>query len=148
MILRSKPMAFSVLEDVKLIELPRHIHADGDLVVLEKRSGMPFAAERIFTVHAVRGAVRGRHAHRECAQILMCLVGAIEVECDDGGAKRTFQLDRPDFALLIPPSIWATETYRGDGSVLTVLCDRPYDEVDYIRDYSEYLVWRQKGPAQ
>jgi len=40
--------------------------------------------------------------------------------------------------LLIPPGIWAREDYLTDGAVLMVLCDRIYEEGDYIRDYDEF----------
>ena len=45
-------------------------------------------------------------------------------------------------ALLVPPGIWAEQVYEGDDTVLMVLCDLPYDEADYIRDYTEFLAFR------
>jgi hypothetical protein len=73
---------------------------------------------------------------------MMCVNGAIEVTCDDGETKRRLVLDRPNLGLLVPPSIWATETYREAGSVLVVACDRPYEEDDYLRDYDEFRRYR------
>ena len=55
----------------------------------------------------------------------------------------TYILNRPDVGLLIPPSIWAEQTYRAPGSVLTVLCDRPYEAYDYIKDYSDFKIYRK-----
>jgi dTDP-4-dehydrorhamnose 3,5-epimerase-like enzyme len=141
-------MALNTLSDVKLIELPRHLQQDGSLVVLEQHSGLPFTVTRMFTVTAGDGAVRGRHAHRSCSQLFLCLCGAVEVECDDGQAKQIFRLNRSNLALIVPPSIWARETYRGERSLLAVLCDRLYDEADYIRSYPEFLAWRQEQSAQ
>jgi hypothetical protein len=140
-------MPLQTLDDVKLLTLPRHVDHDGELVVFEERGGLPFPVRRVFTVTAPPSAVRGRHAHRTCAQIFLCPRGAIEVECDDGRAKQDFRLDRPNLALVVPASIWATESYQVGDSMLLVLCDRAYDEADYIRDYPEFLAWRRKASA-
>ena len=89
------------------------------------------------------GVYRGQHAHRDCTQFLICSHGAVEVLCDDGSEVTSFILDRPEIGLLIPPSIWAQQSYLVDNSVLTVLCDRPYEPNDYIRNYDEYKEYRK-----
>lgn len=139
-------MSLKHLADVQEIALPCRARDDGELVVVEEGKALPFAALRMFTVRAVKGAVRGHHAHMRCTQLLICVHGAIDIECDDGTAKAHFALDRGDKSLLVPASIWATETYRTDGSVLTVLCDRHFEEEDYIRDYDQFLAWRRSTP--
>jgi len=131
------------VQDVEEVLLPHNVRADGDLVVAQKGKELSFAPVRLFTVRGIKGAVRGRHAHRLCTQFLISVHGEIEVECDDGGTKRHFLLDRGNKGLLIPPSIWGTETYRTDGAVLAVLCDRLYEEGDYISDYDQFLKWRR-----
>jgi hypothetical protein len=40
--------------------------------------------------------------------------------------------------LLVPPGIWAKEEFLTDGAVLMVVCDRGYEEDDYIRDYEKF----------
>jgi dTDP-4-dehydrorhamnose 3,5-epimerase-like enzyme len=129
--------------DIALTDLPRHTREDGSLVPLELGRNLPFAVSRIFFVLAVDGAVRGRHAHRQCSQLFLCPNGTIDVECDDGERKIHFRLEKPNQALLVPPGIWASETYRGGNSILTVLCDRPYEEDDYLRDYGQFRDWRK-----
>lgn len=133
----------SRLEDVRLVELPLHAHDNGELVVVEHGKSLPFSAPRMFTVRAPEGAVRGQHAHKRCAQFLICVHGAIHVECDDGQAKSHYLLDAGSKGLLIPPGIWGTEIYVVGGSVLSVLCDRPYEAADYLRDYDEFIAWRK-----
>jgi hypothetical protein len=132
------------VSDVRLVELPIHAQPDGELVVLEKDKAMPFAAARMFLVRARAGAVRGKHAHKACSQLFVCTGGAIEVDCTDGVGRATFTLDRIDRALLVPPSIWASERYIAEGSVLSVLCDRPYEPDDYLRDWDAFLGWRKR----
>jgi hypothetical protein len=130
------------IKSVLVIELPRHFAANGDLVVMERVSHIPFVIARVFVVLAPVGAIRGQHAHKQCAQFLTCPAGRVDVLCDDGVEKVTHVLDQPGIGLLIPPSIWAQQTYQVAGSLLTVLCDRPYEAEDYIRDYEEFLAYR------
>jgi hypothetical protein len=110
---------------------------------MERVDKVPFAVERVFVVRAPLGAVRGQHAHRRCAQFLVCTNGCVEVICDDGVSTATFLLNRPELALVLPPTIWSQQTYQRTESVLTVLCDRPYEAADYIRDYAEFLAYRK-----
>ena len=46
--------------------------------------------------------------------------------------------------LYIPSGIWAEQHYKTMNAALTVLCDRSYEPDDYIREYSEFLLYRQK----
>ena len=131
------------MSDVRLVELPRHESDGGELVVIEEGRALPFAALRMFTVRAPAGALRGKHAHKLCAQFLVCVHGSIEVECDDGEHKATFTLDSGHAGLFVPPGVWASERYLVAGSVLSVLCDRRYEVDDYLRDYAKFLVWRK-----
>lgn len=133
------------IRDVRLFELPEHVDDNGSLVVMQGEEHVPFRIARVFAVTAPVGGVRGEHAHRRCAQFLVCMSGAIEVLCNDGANTARFIMDRLDHGLLIPPNIWAKQTYRKDNSVLMVLCDRRYEAADYIRDYAEFQTLRRAG---
>jgi hypothetical protein len=133
--------------DLRVIELPRHARADGELIVAESLAAVPYAISRMFTLRAPAGAKRGVHAHRLCSQFMLCVRGVIDVVCDDGRERRTFTLDRGNLALLVPPKIWNIVTFQQADSVLVVLCDRPYEADDYIRDYEEFLSFRKAPPA-
>jgi len=121
-----------------IIRFPRHEDRNGVLYVYESGRHVPFDIRRIFTVSAMAGDIRGNHAHRQCSQLLVCTTGEIRVVCDDGFELTHHLLDSADCGLLIPPGIWAREDYLTDGAVLMVLCDRIYEEGDYIRDYDEF----------
>jgi hypothetical protein len=131
------------LRDVRTIDLPRHARDDGAVVIAESGESVPFAIVRLFTVTAPRDAERGKHAHRLCSQFMICVHGMVNVVCDDGGNRRSFVLDRNDLALLVPPTIWSTLTYRYADSVVAVLCDRPYEKDDYVSDYAEFVAMRK-----
>ena len=129
--------------DARLVTLPRHARADGEVVVAETARQVPFRIERMFALAAPVGAERGHHAHRLCSQFMVCVSGAVDVVCADGSNQQTFALDRRDQALLVPAGLWNTVQFRQDGSVLVVLCDRVYETHDYIRDYAEFLTFRE-----
>ena len=131
------------IHDVRCVDLPRHARADGEVVVAEATAQVPFAIARLFTVRAPLGAERGQHAHRQCTQFMICVRGAVEIICDDGAERRAVTLNRGNLALHVPPGIWNKIIFRKDDSVLAVLCDRPYEEEDYIRDYGAFLSFRQ-----
>ena len=129
-----------MIDSVKLIELPYYKESNGDLLVVEGQSNVfPFSIMRMFSVRSEIGVIRGRHAHRYCTQLLICTHGVIEAQCDDSIETRKYVLDKANYGLLIPPRIWAEQKYLKEDTVLTVLCDRPFDESDYIRDYKEFL---------
>ena len=57
---------------------------------------------------------------------------------DDGIKVANHLLKSMSTGLLLPPGIWAKEEYLTDGAVLMVLCDRGYENEDYIRNYEEF----------
>ena len=135
---------YSSISSVYLVKLPHHYEENGDLVVLEGLINVPFQIARVFIVRAPQGAIRGHHAHKACAQFLTCPRGVVEVKCTDGENSAEFELSHPNNGLYIPPGIWAEQRYKTKDASITVLCDRIYDPKDYIRDYKEYIKYRNE----
>jgi len=131
------------MKNIRLINLDCYKETDGDLIVAEEHSdNVPFSIARIFIVRADKGSIRGRHAHRECTQLLICTNGTVQVSCDDGKQTSTYILNEANYGLLIKPGIWAEQRYIKENTVLTVLCDLPYEEGDYIRNYEDFLEYK------
>ena len=102
--------------------------------------GLPFVPRRYFLIHSVPpGKARGDHAHRECAQFIVCAHGSCRVTLDDGLKRHDIPLHRPERGVLVPPLTWVSVQLRTADSVLLVLASHGYEEKDYIRDYSEFL---------
>jgi dTDP-4-dehydrorhamnose 3,5-epimerase-like enzyme len=133
------------IHHIKMIELPFDLADNGDLVVMEAFKHVPFAIARVFVVRGWELAVRGQHAHKACSQFLTCPYGSVDIICKDGDNVVKYNLNHPNVGLLIPPSIWAQQNYLTDNAVLTVLCDRPYEPGDYIRNYDEYIEYRRNN---
>jgi UDP-2-acetamido-3-amino-2,3-dideoxy-glucuronate N-acetyltransferase len=104
----------------------------GNLGVIELAGHAPFVPVRIFWIHDVPpGTARGGHAHKACSQFLVCLRGRISVDAIDGTLSRNFILEQGDFLNLVP-GIYSTQFFMDEGTVLAVLCDRPYEPQDYV----------------
>jgi dTDP-4-dehydrorhamnose 3,5-epimerase-like enzyme len=138
-------VAFSSIADVCMIDLPRYSRADGEVVIAEMCAQVPFSIVRMYMLRGPLGGERGKHAHRLCSQLMICVYGAIEIVCDDGKDQRSFMLDRHDRALFVPPTLWNTVIFRQPEAALAVLCDRIYEDADYVRYYSDFLAWRKAG---
>jgi dTDP-4-dehydrorhamnose 3,5-epimerase-like enzyme len=136
-------MRLTRLAEVRTIDLPCHVRDDGEVVVAESATSVPFVIARLFVLRAPRGAERGRHAHKLCSQFIICSNGAVDVVLDDGAAQQTFTLNRSNRALLVPPMIWNTVIFHAPQAVVAVLCDRPYETDDYVRDYQEFRRLKQ-----
>ena len=112
----------------------------GSLAAVELASGLPFMPERFFAVFGVPSKeVRGEHAHRECAQVLVCLQGSVHSIVDDGTRRREVRLDSPEVGLYMPPMTWGTQYRYSDDAVLAVFASHSYDPDDYIREYEQFL---------
>lgn len=136
---RSAPRE-SAVPAVKLIALPQHADMRGHLTVAEFGQHLPFVPQRCFLVHGVPSReVRGEHAHRRCAQFLVCVHGSMSVLVDDGTHRDEHRLDSPSVGLYLPPMVWGTQYRYSEDAVLMVLASLPYDADDYLRTYEDFL---------
>jgi hypothetical protein len=120
----------------------------GRIVVAEEGAQVPFPIRRVFVVQDVpTGTARGYHALGACSELLICLGGGVDVELTDGRSRKIVRLMSPDRGLVIPPMIWSTQRYVEPGTILLVLCDRLFEESDYIRDYDEFLRRRNRAKS-
>lgn len=134
----------STVYDCTIIELDRH-HSDrkGNISVVENGKDIPFDVKRTYYLYDVPGGEsRGGHAHKELSQLIIAASGSFTVTLDDGRVKRTFTLNRPCQGLYVVPGIWRTLDDFSSGAVCLVLASERYDEKDYIRDYQEFLKYK------
>ena len=129
--------------DCSIIDLPKTSFPSGNITAVEGFKNLPFDIKRVFYTYDIPGGEsRGAHAHYKCHQFLVAVSGAFEVLLDDGINKRTVLLNRPFYGLHVPPGVWASEQGYSSGSVCLVLTSEPFDEKDYIRNYNDFLKFR------
>ena len=136
---------FSV-NDCSVLDLNKH-HSDrkGNLTVVQNGITVPFDVKRVYYLYDVPGGEsRGSHAHRALSQLIVAASGSFRVVLDDGSAKRTFVLNRPYQGLLVKPGIWRDLDDFSSGAVCMVLASEVYQPEDYIRDYDEFISFRQQ----
>lgn len=138
-------MKTTTINDCKLIDLRKISDPRGNLTPIEGGFDVPFEIKRVFYQYDVpSGESRGAHAHINDTQFLIAVSGAFEVLLDDGTNTKVFILNRPYFGLLVPPGIWSAEQEFSSGSVCLVLTNNGYDSADYIRNYDEFLRYKQQ----
>lgn len=126
-------------EGCRRISLPVRGDARGSLISLERATGVPFEIARVYFVFDTQpGVSRGFHAHRQLRQLVFCVAGSCNMVLDDGRARSELRLDRPEVAVEIGPMVWHEMHDFSSDCILAVLAEAPYDESDYIRDYSQF----------
>lgn len=136
----SRSLQMSSIGQCKVIALPKHHHANGNLTVVEDSREIPFKIKRTYYLYDIPGGEeRGGHAHKALFQFMVAISGSFDVTIDDGACRRTITLNRPYQGLLIAPGIWSTLDNFSSGSVCAVLASAFYDESDYVRNYDEFL---------
>lgn len=134
----------SSIYNCSILQLPKIHNRAGNITALENNIHLPFDVKRVYYLYDVpAGEERGGHAHRELQQIVVAASGAFDVLLNDGTNKKIVHLDRPFIGLHIVPGIWRELLNFSSGAVCLVLTSHKYDEKDYIRDYSNFLEYKQ-----
>lgn len=140
-----KDPVISSVYDCTVLELDKH-HSDrkGNLTVVENSRTVPFEVKRAYYLYDVPGGEsRGAHAHKALYQLIVAASGSFRVTLDDGRVKRTFLLNRPYQGLMVVPGIWGTIDDFSSGAVCLVLASELYDEDDYMREYEDFIRFKQ-----
>jgi UDP-2-acetamido-3-amino-2,3-dideoxy-glucuronate N-acetyltransferase len=134
-----EPVIATSVKGVTLHRLPLITDIRGGLTFGEFGRSIPLAAKRYFVVLNVPSVeTRGEHAHRKCAEFLVCVTGQCSVVADDGHQREEFLLNRPTVGILLPPMVWRVHYKYSEEAVLMVFASEYYDASDYIRDYAEF----------
>jgi len=128
------------VEICRIIEFPIISDIRGNLIFMENIRHIPFDIKRIFYVFEVPTDVRrGGHAHKTVREVIIPLVGSIDISVDDGYTNDTFHLNKPSQGLYVSSMIWRELYNYSPGSILLVLASTPYDPSDYYKTYQEFL---------
>jgi dTDP-4-dehydrorhamnose 3,5-epimerase-like enzyme len=130
--------------NTEIINLPKFEDPRGNLSFLEEDDHIPFKIERIYWIYDVPGGQsRGGHAFKEQREFIIALSGSFDVIVDDGQHKQVYSLNRSYYGLYIPCGLWRQMDNFSTNALAVVLSSTKYDESDYIRDYEEYLRYRE-----
>ena len=113
----------------------------GTLGVLDFNK-LPFLPRRVYWITDTPGNIaRGAHAHKLLNQVFLVLSGSAMIDIFKGPEKQSFNLVAEGPILILEPGYWRNIKLLTPDSLLLVLCDREYEESDYIREWEDYLEW-------
>jgi hypothetical protein len=136
-------MKDSSVEDCRILKFPKNHTQKGNITSINNGIEVPFEIKRIYYLYDIPGGEsRGGHAHRKLEQLIIATSGSFEITIDDGNLKKTIQLNRPYEGLYLPSGLWRELDNFSSGSICLVLASQNYDELDYIRDYNDYLKYK------
>jgi hypothetical protein len=129
-----------MIDNCKIIDLPRINDPRGNLTFVEANRHIPFDIQRVYYLYDVPGgAERGGHAHKGLHQLIVAMSGSFDIHLDDGHAKKTVHMNRSYYGLYVCPMIWREIDNFSSGAVCMVLASDYYDELDYYREYNEFI---------
>lgn len=112
----------------------------GSLVAIESNKNINFDIKRVYYIFDIKSDVmRGKHAHQDLKQLLICVTGSCKIRLDNGKEKDVVELSSPNEGVYINNLIWREMYDFSKNCILLVLADKLYDEDDYVRDYNEFL---------
>lgn len=139
----SRDAKYTTVNDCAVVDIRKYSDNRGYLSVIEGETDIPFDIKRVYYLYLVPEAARGAHAHKTLQQFMVATSGSVHVTMDDGVNRKTFVLDRPWKGLLVVPGLWRTLDDFSGGTVCMVLASEKYQAEDYIRDYSEFLRYKE-----
>ena len=122
----------------RIIELKKILDVRGNLSIIEELKDIPFNIDRVHWIYDVPGGEkRGGHAYKENQEFIVALSGSFDVVVNNGSEEKIFHLNRSYYGLYVPAMVWRQMENFSTNSVALVLSSTKYDEVDYIREFSQ-----------
>ena len=134
-----------VLEKCGIVSLPKITDPRGNLTFIEGGQQIPFEIRRVYYLYDVPGgSERGGHGHKELHQLIIAVSGSFDIHLDDGHSKKTLHMNRANQGLYLCPMIWRDIDNFSSGAVCMVLASERYDELDYYRNYNQFVADAKK----
>ena len=91
----------------KKFKIKKIIKDQKTIRVIEKGEKFDFSFQRNYIInnHNINN-FSGFHAHKKLYQLVFCIRGKVEIVLDDKINSFSYELDNPDFAVIIPPGYW------------------------------------------
>jgi hypothetical protein len=131
-----------------IVELKKVHNRSGNLTAIEGKIDIPFDVRRLYFLYDIPGgAERGGHAHKVLHQLIVAASGCFDVVLDDGKNRKVVELNRSYYGLYVIPGIWREIINFSSGAICLVLASEKYDAGDYVRDYKEYLEYKNENSS-
>ena len=128
-----------MIEQVKLIELPKMLDNRGNLTFIESNAHIPFEIKRTYWIYDVPGGeIRGSHAFKKSQEMIIALSGSFDVVLKDGKQESKYTLNRSYEGLYVPNLIWKRIENFSTNSLALLISNIAYDEADYVRNFDVF----------
>ena len=134
----------NTLDDIQRLNFTQHIRGITNLLAIEGAQLGCENLKRVFFLTSSEADKRGAHAHKLCSQWFTILSGKSSLTVSDGKSALEFELSLPGKVIKVPPGLWVDVNIL-EASIIAVLADRNYEEDDYIRDWEEFLAYRENS---
>lgn len=129
-----------VMNEPRIINLPKILDKRGNLSFFEYPNQLPFEIARTYWIYDVPGGeTRGSHAFKEQQEFIVALSGSFDIILHDGVNELKFSLNRSYEGLYIPQMYWRSLENFSTNSLALIVSDRGYDSEDYIRDFEQFI---------
>lgn len=115
------------------------------LSVLDNLDNLLPSTKRVYIINSITdNQIFGKHAHKALQQVIIPVNGQFTLGIDNGYEKVELKISSELFeAVKIFPGVWRTLSNFSNKCFLIVLASEPFDENDYIRNYSDFLRWNK-----
>jgi hypothetical protein len=138
----------STVNDCILLDLPQNYQLNGRISAVNNLLQIPFEIKRIYYLYDIPGGEsRGGHAHIELQQLIVAASGSFDLIVSDSKSEKIFKLNRPFMGVLMPSGLWRELDNFSSGSICLVLASECYSETDYIRNYDEFINFKQDATS-
>jgi mannose-6-phosphate isomerase-like protein (cupin superfamily) len=138
------PKIMTTIHNSNVLDITKVHDTRGNLSVIQGDS-LPFEMKRVYYLYDIpSGGRRGGHSHKDCQELLVALSGSFDVILNDGSEQKIVTLNKPNTGLLIPNGIWRELENFSSGAVCLVLASEFFEEEDYIRDFEEYKLSKNR----
>lgn len=114
----------------KIIQIPTHIDNRGSLSVIDDL--LPFEIKRVYYVYKTT-APRGGHSHKYSSTFLIAINGKVNIRLKNNDTDCNYELNSPNFGLLVNPGDWISFECSNDG-ILLCLSSHAHNKDDYVYD--------------
>lgn len=126
------------LDLVRWIDLHPVVDDRGSLTAIESGQSIPFEIKRVYFLHDIV-ADRAGHAHRDTQQVIIRLAGNFVISLSNEFETTSYELNRSDKGLYLPPMLFIRLTKFSPDAVTLVLASTHYDKSRSIRSWAEYI---------
>ena len=127
------------MNEVEIIKLKSFTKKSGILVPINFNNKFPIKVKRIFYIFGKKNKYRGDHAHKKCKQLFIPLSGKISLIIKKNDKEKKLVLNsKNNRAFLVPNLIWCRLKFLTKNAIVLVVCDRKYEFIDYIGNYTNY----------